>query len=307
MWQGLQNDLALRGIDLLPMTNPQPRAKVSEDQHLDLPSVKPEIDNNSRKTSFPKSDDVINVNTSSDECIDVNTSSEMKEDECAACERLCLSADLIIAKAEAVILEALINDSESRRSDVLDVNLCDRLCQSADALIAKTDAMMQQLQSNENCNSVQAESPSVESELPASYSQSELLIRRDDQKLKTVTDELAKIDESNSQLQECQTPNASSLLAEIDSQGCQKTSSPHTEIKISPVKSKPDLETHFTLATEDSSDLFNSSEEVFHDCEGPDDEDSAANEKASGVKAVEKSETFSEEGPSSGERAGNSI
>ena len=299
MWEGLQNDLALRGIDLLPPTISQPPEKVSDYQSHESSSNKPEIENFSRETSVPKSNDVINVS---------DTSSDSKEDEGAACDRLCQSADLIIAKAEAVILEALICDAKST-SDVIDENLCDRLCQSADALIARTDAMMQQIQSDENCDSFQActESQSAESECPpASFSQSELLIRRDDQNLRSVTDELAKIDESNSQLQECQTANVSSFLAEIDSrpaQACQMASL-HTETGISPEKSKPDHETHFKSAVaEDASDLFNSSEEVFHDCEGPDDEDVASATNENDVKAVEKSETiksFSEEGPSSG-------
>ena len=121
-WTGLLNDLAVRGINLLPIPGAVSRHRGNDDLlNENLCSVS---DSDSLSVHLPSSLEIHSVETTSDD-----TSAQVPDAE--MCERLCNDADDVIERADA--------SSEENQNCLVDV-----LCNDADAIIARSENVLAQ-------------------------------------------------------------------------------------------------------------------------------------------------------------------
>ena len=251
-WLDLQNDLSLRRIDLLPISSSpnnllpisgsptHPECNIATERSLD---VYEDVDIRQVEESEVQSDVPFPGN-------DV-TSGENSRRDAELCDQLCEAADVIIAKTEAIIQKNQNGENSNEEPEKSCEVTVEQLCDAADDVIARSEAMvlktkteLDQITSQEQVSDAISR-PKEESEGASSVlCRSELFVRREDQNLESVRTQLAQID--------------ASVLSQS-----RQTQTLHLEPELQIINSSAEIK----LSHRIDSEVSESSEDVFHDCE----------------------------------------
>ena len=290
MWLGLQNDLAIRGIDLLTIST--------------SPTLSEFNNANERSSGIPEDKPIAEIRQSEEQessslGIEVpsaeNLSSTLPVPDAELCEQLCEAADAIIAKTEAMIqkntnpemsepekssegVNTIPETSEPEKSCEVTV---EQLCDAADDVIARSEALVLKSKTDLDpkmpqglTSDVTTKTQQDEEDASSVFCRSELFVRREDQNLECVRAQLAQIDATVSS-QDCQTQT---VHVEPESQSLdrhRRSNEPDLPPINRPANRHSDNITEVASIFQTSpcrtdrihSEVSESSEDVFHDCE----------------------------------------